>query len=486
MNTLLRVGDENKITLAYLAGASIWVLLSDALLNLLIGDPALLNRFDFYNTWLVALCSAWVVYRLTQGEGDFLADDDAGEEEKLPAVPPSGEERIADRGSSEPRNALTEKMVRILRRAPAPMALVTGDNHVFEFVNDAYFKMMGYRKLEGLSLVTAFPELRDQGIIEKLDQVYRTGKSYSSRGGSVQVRHRGEIKTITRDVIYNPLTDGDGRVFGVFIQLNDLTKLESLKGELSEALMGKRVSLERMQRQFKNDFSLMRSLFELQSRDRNGEKDPERLLDISNARIGTLSRIYEMALDGEGVNDVSFHDFIHDHVKWVFSKFESRKPDFEILTSEVPLALERAVPLALIFNEISICLAVHHSELFSRLKIHTEECGDNCIRFAFRINCSNENALEGLRSPETGVESDLMDFLRNHVNAKLEISACEDYTQLLLTLNAGEEITSLEKVLKGFQIKLDHSRYDEGLLDFKSDDPFRFLKVSPKKFVGSR
>lgn len=448
MEKLLSIRNKNKITLYYLAAASVWILISNALLNLLIRDLALLNTFRIYNTWLFGLATAVVVYLMAQREPVHASDPGK--------ITFTAVEKADSGKEAEERNLageVREKLSRILRRGPAPMAMVTGENHVFDFVNDAYFKMMGYKKLEGLAISQVFPEAEKQGITEKLDKVFKTGKPYLGRGEPVQIYTRGELKTLYRDVLYNPITDDNGQVTGIFIQLNDITKQVEAKRLLSEVKNGNKATVERLHNQIKNDYSLILTLFEMQSREME-RGDSEVVMEIAKARVNTLSSIRELDLEEGLSEEIPFHEFIHEHIKWVYDFYEISKPDLLILTDDIPLKLDRAVPLALVLNEICGCLAIRHSEAFTRLKVHTESQEKDGLGLVFRINSSDTKLVEELRSPVNGLTTDLMYYLLNHLNAELMTSIAREGIKIKVAVDKGEEITELGKIPQKKEIKV--------------------------------
>ena len=64
----------------------------------------------------------------------------------------------------------------IFDQAPSFMAILTGPEHEFRIVNDAYMQLVGQRDLIGRTVRDAVPEVEGQGFFELLDQVYRTGE----------------------------------------------------------------------------------------------------------------------------------------------------------------------------------------------------------------------------------------------------------------------------------------------------------------------
>jgi signal transduction histidine kinase len=80
----------------------------------------------------------------------------------------------AARQQLEERNTFYE----VFAQTPALVALLRAASHRFEYVNPAYQALFPGRQLVGLDLAVAEPEAVEQGFIDLLDHVYRTGETY--------------------------------------------------------------------------------------------------------------------------------------------------------------------------------------------------------------------------------------------------------------------------------------------------------------------
>jgi len=122
-----------------------------------------------------------------------------------------------------------EAAARILRtwfdHTPGFVAILRGPDFVFEMVNQAYYQLVGYRELEGLQLVQALPEAREQGFIALLEGVYATGEPYIGRGAPFLVQREPGAAAVEVfvDFVYQPVRDGDGKIVGIFAQGSDVT-----------------------------------------------------------------------------------------------------------------------------------------------------------------------------------------------------------------------------------------------------------------------
>ena len=113
----------------------------------------------------------------------------------------------------------------LFNQAPGFIAVLTGKNHVFEIVNEAYYQLVGHRDIIGKPAMDALPELEGQGFKELLDSAYDSGKPIVLRDRKVSIRRTLDAPIEERyvDLLYQPIVGIDGRITGVIAQGNDVT-----------------------------------------------------------------------------------------------------------------------------------------------------------------------------------------------------------------------------------------------------------------------
>ncbi|WP_337266884.1 PAS domain S-box protein [Oryzifoliimicrobium ureilyticus] len=118
-----------------------------------------------------------------------------------------------------------DRLRNMFHQAPGFVAMMRGPEHVFELVNQAYLKLVGNRDVIGQPAREAYPDLEGQGYFELLDQVYTTGKPYV--GHSIPIIFQNEPGSQPEkkyiDLIYQPVTDPEGKIVGIFAQGSDVT-----------------------------------------------------------------------------------------------------------------------------------------------------------------------------------------------------------------------------------------------------------------------
>jgi PAS domain S-box-containing protein len=122
------------------------------------------------------------------------------------------------------RDAELARWREMFRQAPAPVALLRGQDHVFEFANDAYQRLVG-REVTGRPVREALPEVISQGFLDLLDGVYRTGEPYLGSGAAVKLTRTpgGPVEDCVVDFIYQPMRDAQGDIDGILVLVTDVT-----------------------------------------------------------------------------------------------------------------------------------------------------------------------------------------------------------------------------------------------------------------------
>ena len=105
---------------------------------------------------------------------------------------------------------------------PGFVGVLTGPEHIFEYVNDAYVKISGRTDFIGRTVRDVFPDLAGQGFYELLDKVYAAGEPVVVRAMELRLRGSDEVQYI--DFVYQPIRDGAGAVTGIFVGGYEVTE----------------------------------------------------------------------------------------------------------------------------------------------------------------------------------------------------------------------------------------------------------------------
>jgi hypothetical protein len=138
-----------------------------------------------------------------------------------------------ERVLSDRRAALEQARLRqLFSQMPGFIGVLTGPEHVYEYVNDAYMKIAERSDFIGRTIREVFPDLAGQGFYELLDQVYATGEPVVVRGMELRLHAGDEVQYV--HFVYEPIRDETGKVTGVFVGGYEVTEAHRAATALRE------------------------------------------------------------------------------------------------------------------------------------------------------------------------------------------------------------------------------------------------------------
>ena len=122
----------------------------------------------------------------------------------------------------------TQRLSRMFEQAPGFRAMLEGPEHRFVMTNPAYVRLVGHRDVLGRTVAEALPEAIKQGYVDLLDRVYASNEAFTSTGAKyeMQLEPGGPVEERYLDFVYQPVTDAEGRVTGIFVDGYDVTDRE--------------------------------------------------------------------------------------------------------------------------------------------------------------------------------------------------------------------------------------------------------------------
>ena len=130
-----------------------------------------------------------------------------------------------------------EHMAELFRQAPGFVAVLRGADHVFELTNPAYIELVGRSDLIGRPVRAVFPDIEGQGFFELLDDVFKSGETYTSFGAAItfQPSPDSPARRHLIDFVYQPIKNRDGVVTGIFVQGSDVTERAAAEAATRES-----------------------------------------------------------------------------------------------------------------------------------------------------------------------------------------------------------------------------------------------------------
>ncbi|MHA7634648.1 ATP-binding response regulator [Corallococcus sp. M7] len=282
----------------------------------------------------------------THGIPFIMLSARAGEEARIEGLqagaddylvkPFSARELIARVDSQLQLGRARQQLSDFFMQAPAAMCVMSGPDLVFTVINPLFANLMG-RDMLGRPARDAQPAGGHGVLIQHLEGVYRTGEPFVGR--EVPVRQpdgQGGLKELLVDVDIHPQRDGEGRIQGLLVAVQEVSErtrarqqLEALTRDLQHALAARDtflgvashelktpvtallLHLEMTRRRLSSKRAEPPSLEKLASSVESAQRQVERmsrlvdeLLDVSRIRAGKLDLHMEESDPMELVHEV--------------------------------------------------------------------------------------------------------------------------------------------------------------------------------------
>ncbi|WP_439558200.1 PAS domain-containing protein, partial [Dyadobacter sp.] len=113
----------------------------------------------------------------------------------------------------------------IVEQAPMALGLLKGTDLVIELGNQRVFEVWGKNaSITGMKLEEALPEIKNQGFIELLHNVYHTGIPYTGTGVPARLVRNGQLEDAYFDFVYTPVRTETGEVDKIMIMAHEVTR----------------------------------------------------------------------------------------------------------------------------------------------------------------------------------------------------------------------------------------------------------------------
>jgi PAS domain S-box-containing protein len=167
--------------------------------------------------------------------------------EELQSTAAMLEERTEEAELARAEVAAAERRLRdLFEQAPVAVAVMTGPDLVYSITSPRYVDMLGGRRLIGLPLREALPELVGQDVIETVARVFATGVPFSQRERMIRLDKSGSgvLEDYYFNVGYQPLRNAAGRIYGVASTAYEVTDEVMARRALEAAQADARVARE--------------------------------------------------------------------------------------------------------------------------------------------------------------------------------------------------------------------------------------------------
>lgn len=119
-----------------------------------------------------------------------------------------------------------DRLLEFFMQIPAGVCILEGPEFVFQMVNPLYQQLFPGRTLLGRKVIEAIPELINDPILEILNQVMRTGKTYLGTNELIPMARTdgGDIEDRFFDLTYQARFDPNGAILGILVFAIEVTE----------------------------------------------------------------------------------------------------------------------------------------------------------------------------------------------------------------------------------------------------------------------
>lgn len=202
------------------------------------------------------------------------------------------------------RQAEMEQLQAMFRQAPGAIALLHGSDHVFTLANEAYLRLIGHRDVLGKTVGEALPEVIEQGFLEILDRVYRTGEPHSDEGAAVMLQRTPGSPPEERllDFIYQPIREPEGAVTGIFVEASDVTERIRAERALRDEQRRKDEFLAVLAHELRNPLAPIRNATQLAKAPGTTTAQSAWSLDVIERQVGHMARLLDDLLEASRIS----------------------------------------------------------------------------------------------------------------------------------------------------------------------------------------
>ncbi len=133
----------------------------------------------------------------------------------------------------------SEKQLRnTILKAPVAICILDGPNYVVELANDKMYEIWGVDAVDVLNkpVFEGLPEAKNQGLEEKLYNVFTTGITFSAENVPVNLPRKGTIETVYIDFVYQAHATVDGQVTSIMAIATDVTPQVKMRQKIEEVV----------------------------------------------------------------------------------------------------------------------------------------------------------------------------------------------------------------------------------------------------------
>jgi len=293
----------------------------------------------------------------------------------------------------------------MFEQAPGFMCILRGPDHLFEFANDAYMRLIGQRDLIGKPAREAVPEAAGQGFYMLLDQVYASGVPFAANSLPIRLQRSADALMSLRylDFVYQPIIETDGTVSGIFVQGADVTERKHAEDELLEADRRKDEFLAMLAHELRNPLAPISAAAQLLRMAAHDEGKVRVASDIIGRQVAHMTGLVDDLLDVSRVSrgEVQINRQLVDTGTVLSAAIEQVRPLIEARRQRLDVQQPSDSPLVSGDRKRLVQVLVN---LLNNAARYTQESG----LLTIRLEASDDQVTWTIRDNGIGIDADLL------------------------------------------------------------------------------
>jgi PAS domain S-box-containing protein len=249
----------------------------------------------------------------------------------------------------------------LFAQTPGFVVVLTGPDHVFEFANPGYLELVGQHDIIGRSLREVLPEIVEQGFVELLDDVYRTGRPHNGYATPLLLSRgpHAAAEQLYLDFVYQPICDASGSITGVFVNGHDVTERVRATEELRDDDRRKNEFLAMLGHELRNPLSAIQNAGELLMRGGDATATGRAIGGLLTRQVNQLSKLVDDLLDVSRIQQgrIELEHEPFDVASAVLLALETVQPHFDAKHHEL-ISVSPGSPLFVVGDRTRIVQAI--------------------------------------------------------------------------------------------------------------------------------
>lgn len=135
------------------------------------------------------------------------------------------------------RSHIFEQQRNLFTQAPIAIAIVKGEDHRFELMNERMQEMFRKKEAEALHkpAFEVFPEAISQGFLEYMNKAYSRGERIILDEVPLLQNQNGKQILFYLKIIYEPLREEDGKISGLMAMADDITEVVLARKKIEDS-----------------------------------------------------------------------------------------------------------------------------------------------------------------------------------------------------------------------------------------------------------